>query len=260
LAQRGLQVLLIGCDPKADSTRTLMGRKIPPVLQVLQSTPEPQRDELLHTGFCGVACVESGGPKAGVGCAGRGIITALEELSYHKVFEEEWDLIIYDVLGDVVCGGFSVPMRDSFVDEVYIVTSPEYMSLYAANNILSSVRYFSEHTALRLGGLVCNQRGAKQDCAVVSDYGRLTGASIAGKISYASEIFLAELHAKTAVELFPDSVAAGDFQTLADVVVRGTIASSPCELGDEAMETFILRYLSREQEKQLTAALEAERK
>ena len=133
------QVLVIGCDPKSDTTRTLVGSRIPTILDVLKEKKEATADEIIYIGYKEVKCVESGGPKPGVGCAGRGVIVAMNYLERIGAFNDELDVIIYDVLGDVVCGGFAVPLREDYADEVYIVTSGEYMALYAANNICKGI-------------------------------------------------------------------------------------------------------------------------
>lgn len=148
LAMQGKKVLHIGCDPKADSTRLLCKERIKTVLEVLEEKDYPEREDLVYRSESGVWCVESGGPEAGNGCAGMGIITAMKELERIGVLEEDWDVIIYDVLGDVVCGGFSVPMRQGYVDRVYIVSSADFMSLYAANNILKGVVSYSDERNL----------------------------------------------------------------------------------------------------------------
>ncbi len=139
---KGKKVLHIGCDPKGDSTRNLIGKKIPTVINQLKLKSELEKEDIIFKGFNGVECIEAGGPDAGKGCAGRGIVTMMEELEDLKVFEEERDIVIYDVLGDVVCGGFAVPMRESYADTIYIVTSSEFMSIYAANNIMKSIKTF----------------------------------------------------------------------------------------------------------------------
>lgn len=248
MAERGLKVLLIGCDPKADSARTLMGRKIPSVLKMLQEKKEPGPAELLFTGYAGVVCVESGGPKAGVGCAGRGIITALEELEYQGVFEQTWDAVIYDVLGDVVCGGFSAPMRDGYVDEVYIVTSSEFMSLYAANNILHSVEHFREGSGLSFGGLIHNHRSGFSGLNAAERYAAKVGADVCGELACFNEIMAAELQAKTVLEAFPASAAAGSFRKLAGDILSLRKPRQPQALDDEAMEAFIAGLWKERQE------------
>lgn len=156
----GRRVLQIGCDPKHDSTRLLHhGQQIPTVLNYLLDVPVDQQraQDVLLEGFAGVKCVEAGGPRPGMGCAGRGILTAFDFLEKHRVFDE-FDTIVYDVLGDVVCGGFAVPVRRQYADAVFLVTSGEAMSIYAANNILQGICNLSpgEH---RIAGIIYNSRG-----------------------------------------------------------------------------------------------------
>jgi nitrogenase iron protein len=161
LALAGACVLQVGCDPKQDSTRLLLeGRRVTTVLDYLRSTEPGDRTlaSVVHPGFSGVACVEAGGPEPGVGCAGRGILSALDLLESLGVSENRYDVVLYDVLGDVVCGGFAVPLRERYADFIYIVTSGEFMSLYAANNILRGVRNFEER-GLRMAGIILNGRG-----------------------------------------------------------------------------------------------------
>ena len=179
LAMQGKKVLHIGCDPKADSTRLLCKKRIKTVLEVLEEKDNPERKDLVHRSESGVWCVESGGPEAGNGCAGMGIITAMKELERLGVFEEDWDVVIYDVLGDVVCGGFSVPMRQGYVDRVYIVSSADFMSLYAANNILKGVVNYSDERNL-LGGFVFNHiREQEEECIAEEFTNRVKGRMVA---------------------------------------------------------------------------------
>ena len=179
LAMQGKKVLHIGCDPKADSTRLLCKKRIKTVLEVLEEKDNPERKDLVHRSESGVWCVESGGPEAGNGCAGMGIITAMKELERLGVFEEDWDVVIYDVLGDVVCGGFSVPMRQRYVDRVYIVSSADFMSLYAANNILKGVVNYSDEKNL-LGGFVFNHiREQEEECIAEEFTNRVKGRMVA---------------------------------------------------------------------------------
>ena len=143
-ARTGKRVLHIGCDPKADSTRCLTSGRIPTVLETLGRSEELlAREQLVFPGAFGVSCVEAGGPQAGAGCAGLGITAMADELNRLGILEEPWDVVVYDVLGDVVCGGFAVPMRKHFVDRVYLITSADFMALYAANNIMRGVARYS---------------------------------------------------------------------------------------------------------------------
>lgn len=187
-AKKGYRVLHIGCDPKADSTRTLMQRKIPTVLQQLAFKKTVQVEDIIYEGQYGVQCIEAGGPQAGNGCAGLGITTMMEELERLKVFDEDWDVITYDVLGDVVCGGFSVPMRKHYVDKVYVVTSAEYMALYAANNILKGVRRYSTLGKNMLGGIIHNHCRGDLERETVAEFAKRVQAPIIGEIAESEEI------------------------------------------------------------------------
>ena len=179
LAMQGKKVLHIGCDPKSDSTRLLCKGRIRTVLEVLEEKEDPEREELVHCTESGVWCVESGGPESGNGCAGLGIITAMRELERLEVLRENWDVIVYDVLGDVVCGGFSVPMREGYVDKVYIVSSADFMSLYAANNILKGVVRYSDEKNL-FGGFVFNHIQGREECRIAQEFSRrVTGENVA---------------------------------------------------------------------------------
>ncbi|MDO4178581.1 MAG: nitrogenase iron protein NifH [Phascolarctobacterium sp.] len=182
LASKGLRVLHIGCDPKADSTRLLTERRLPTVLQQLDALDEIKREDLLFTGKCGVTCVETGGPEAGTGCAGLGITAAMDELTRLGVFDEAWDYIIYDVLGDVVCGGFSVPMRQHYVDKVFVVVAPNYMSIYAANNILKGVARYSQEQNL-CGGLIANHLQNNKEKALLKAYAEAVNVQICLEIA-----------------------------------------------------------------------------
>lgn len=181
LSLRGVKVLQIGCDPKHDSTRSLLGAEQSTVLDYIRTTPPDGRrlSDIMHEGFAGCYCVEAGGPEPGVGCAGRGIISAiglLEELGSDSV---DRDVVIYDVLGDVVCGGFAVPLRKGYADTVYIVTSGEFMSLYAANNIL---RGTANYGADRIGGIIFNSRGDSEEEGRVERFSEAVGIPIVARI------------------------------------------------------------------------------
>ena len=169
LACKGYKVMQIGCDPKADSTKNLMGgKRIPTVLEKIKEKGEEiTLEDIVYEGFGGVLCVESGGPTPGVGCAGRGIITAFEKLEALNAFEVyQPDFVIYDVLGDVVCGGFAMPIRGGYAREVYIVSSGEMMSLYAANNIASAVRGFGKRGYAKFNGLILNSRNIENEIKI----------------------------------------------------------------------------------------------
>lgn len=207
LAKAGNKVLQIGCDPKHDSTRLLLKGHAPPtVLDYLRTVPEEKRrlDDILHTGSFGIKCVEAGGPEPGVGCAGRGILTTFEALKKLGLDEQSFDIKLYDVLGDVVCGGFAVPLRKQYADAVYIVTSGEFMSLYAANNILKGINNFDE-SSKRVAGLILNGRGVEREDQIVGAFADAVGIPIVAKIPRSELFFRSERNALTIVEFYPDS-------------------------------------------------------
>ena len=237
LASRGYRVLQVGCDPKHDSTRLLLnGRSQPTVLETLRSRESVSREDILMDGSLGIECVEAGGPRPGIGCAGRGVITALEALESMDIGSDS-DFIVYDVLGDVVCGGFAVPMRDEYSDAVIIVTSEEFMSLYAANNIMRGLRNF-DSSRPRLLGLVFNSRGNDDDTPVEL-LSEGTGARILSRIPRSKEFSDAESRGSTLMELHPDSIPASSIRSIVDEIerVRGdsSIMTVPRPLDDVQM-------------------------
>ena len=170
LSTLGYKVMQIGCDPKADSTKNLMnGKFIPTVLEVMnQKGDDTKLEDIVFEGYNGVLCVEAGGPTPGVGCAGRGLIAAFEKLEELKAFEfYQPDIVIYDVLGVVVCGGFSMPIRNGYSEEVYIVTSGEMMSMYAASNISTAINQFKNRGYARLKGLILNAKNVENEVELV---------------------------------------------------------------------------------------------
>ncbi|AKB75647.1 Nitrogenase (molybdenum-iron) reductase and maturation protein NifH [Methanosarcina lacustris Z-7289] len=217
LVESGKRILQVGCDPKSDSTRLLLGgRKIPTVLDYLRKTsPDKQSLEgLLFRGFKGAACVETGGPKPGVGCAGRGILSSFEALARLGIRDVPLDIVLYDVLGDVVCGGFAVPLRSEYADAVFLVTSGEFMAIYAANNILRGIKNF-EDSAPRVAGIILNSRGLEAEDQRISAFSKAVGLPVVASIPR-SEIFSrAEKAGKTLIEAFPESENAEIFRELA---------------------------------------------
>ena len=223
LAGAGNKVLQIGCDPKHDSTRLLLnGEPVVTVLDYLRDTaPEMQRlDDILHTGYLGVKCVEAGGPEPGVGCAGRGILSTFELLDRLGLREKEFDIILYDVLGDVVCGGFAVPLRRGYADVIYVVTSEEFMSIYAANNILRGVKNF-DGNGPRLAGLILNSRGADEDRKPVFGFAEAVRLPVDFIIPRSDCFRRAEEEEKTIIEAFPESGEAEIFFSMAKDIIAG---------------------------------------
>jgi nitrogenase iron protein len=250
LAIQGYKNLHIGCDPKADSARCLVGHKIPTILQQLHGKQDGiTRQDIVFRGFGGVECIEAGGPEAGIGCAGRGIITMMEELEYLELWHEQWDAIVYDVLGDVVCGGFSVPMREGYADTIYIVTSSEFMSIYAANNIMKAIRRNQDTRQIILGGLIHNRRNGESNKELVEQFALLTGTRVVADVPFSREITLAELEGKTVVEKFPDSEAARFFEKFAAFITKQPEYMPVKALGDDELEKFSKYMLALANEK-----------
>ena len=218
----------IGCDPKADSTVLLThGEKMPTALQLMRERKNDfALSDMAREGFGGVVCVEAGGPTPGLGCAGRGIIAALEKLEEKGAYEAfRPDVVFYDVLGDVVCGGFSMPMRAGYADRVFIVTSGENMALHAAANIAMAVENFRGRGYASLGGLILNRRNVKIEEEKVVELAGDISSQIVGSLSLSDTVHQAEEFSKTGIEAFPDSPMAAEYRALAENVLRA------CEVG-----------------------------
>ena len=224
LATKGFRVMQIGCDPKSDSTKNLMGgRQIPTVLDQIRNRGENdvRLADIAFTGYSGVVCVESGGPTPGIGCAGRGIITAfhkLENLGAYDFFSP--DFVFYDVLGDVVCGGFAMPIRGGYADRVFIVTSGEMMSLYAASNISQAIRNFGKRGYAKLSGIILNSRGIENERELVRRAGKEMQTEIIKELPRSPMVQKAENESKTVVEAFPESDMAKEYFDLSSKIME----------------------------------------
>lgn len=207
LTTLGYKVMQIGCDPKADSVKNLMGgEKIPTVLDQMRSGEEIQLEDIVFKGFGGTLCVEAGGPTPGIGCAGRGIITAFEKLEELDAYEEyNPDIVLYDVLGDIVCGGFAMPIRQGYADDVFIVTSGEMMALYAASNIAQAVNNFGSRGYAKYSGVILNSRNVENEVEIVEKALDEIGGEIVQVVPRNPLVQQAENQGKTVVEAFPDS-------------------------------------------------------
>jgi nitrogenase iron protein NifH len=221
LVEMGLTVMQIGCDPKADSTVSLLGgKRAPTVLDLVREKGAALTlEDLVTPGYKGILCVEAGGPTPGLGCAGRGITAALEKLREKGAFARyQPDVVLYDVLGDVVCGGFSVPMRGGYADKVFVVTSGENMAIYAAANIAMAVENFRDRGYASLGGVILNRRNVKNEEEKVREFAEEIGAPIVGTLDRSDTVQAAEELGKTVLEAFPDSPMAGQYRALATAV------------------------------------------
>ena len=221
LAMNGSRVMQIGCDPKADSVKNLMGgRQIPTVLDQIKARGEDlSLEDIVFVGYNDVMCVESGGPPPGVGCAGRGIISAFEQLEALSAFQElKPDVVIYDVLGDVVCGGFAMPIRNGYAKDVYIVSSGEMMSLYAATNIAAAIRNFGNRGYAQLSGLIFNAKNIDNEMALVEKALPEIGTHITQYIPRSPDIQKAENMHGTVFETLKSSHLHQIYLDLADAV------------------------------------------
>jgi len=223
LSEMGYKVMQIGCDPKADSTLNLHGReKVETVLDLVRTRKNDfTLEDMVVEGFGGVICVEAGGPTPGLGCAGRGIIAALEKLEEKGAYEVyEPDVVFYDVLGDVVCGGFSMPMRGGYADKVFVITSGENMAIYAAANIAMAIDGFKGRGYADLGGLILNRRNVKREEEKVAELAEDIHSQVVASINRSPVVQEAEELKKTVIEAFPDSDIADEYRELARQMLK----------------------------------------
>ena len=222
-AEMGYKVMQIGCDPKADSTLYLHdGKKIETILDVLKKKHgQYETEDLIYKGYKGIICAECGGPTPGLGCAGRGIGASFEALEEKGIFEEEKpDIVIYDVLGDVVCGGFALPIREGYADQVYIVTSGENMAVYAAANIAMAVENFKERGYATLGGVILNRRNVKNEKEKVEVLCNDIHSSIVGDLPRDEHVASSESNRKPVFEMFPDCDYCNEIRRIARYMIE----------------------------------------
>jgi nitrogenase iron protein NifH len=222
LAEAGYRVVQIGCDPKSDSTNTLRrGNYLPTVLDSTRDGEKVRLEDISVVGFKGVVCIEAGGPVPGVGCAGRGINAAVSLLQDLHLFEEyKPDFVLYDVLGDVVCGGFAVPIREGLADKVYVVSSSDFMAIYAANNLFKAITKYASTGGARLGGIIANSLNAPYAKSLIDDFAEQTGAIVTGYVPRSLTVAQSELYGKTVIEAQPDSAQADVYRKLAQRIIE----------------------------------------
>ncbi|MEE1032650.1 MAG: nitrogenase iron protein NifH [Ruminococcus sp.] len=223
LAEKGLKVMQIGCDPKADSTILLRGpEKMKTVLELVRERKNDfTLEDMVRIGYAGVICVEAGGPAPGTGCAGRGIIAALEKLGEKGAYETyQPDIVMYDVLGDVVCGGFTMPMRPGYAEQVFVVTSGENMAIHAAANIGAAVEGFRDRGYAKFGGLILNRRNVKNEEEKVAELADDLHCNIIGTLDRSETVLDAEELGKTVLEAFPESEMADQYRKLAEQMME----------------------------------------
>lgn len=246
LAEMGRKVMVVGCDPKADSTRLLLGGLAQKsVLDTLREEGEDvELDDIRKPGYGGTWCVESGGPEPGVGCAGRGIITSINMLESLGAYEESegLDYSFYDVLGDVVCGGFAMPIRDGKAEEIYIVCSGEMMAMYAANNICKGIMKYAESGGVRLGGLICNSRNTDREADLITELASKLGTQMIYFVPRHNDVQRAEINRKTVIEWDGTVSQAAEYRGLAKAIDENEMFVIPNPLEIEDLEQLLLDY------------------
>jgi nitrogenase iron protein NifH len=246
LAEMGRKVMVVGCDPKADSTRLLLGGLAQrTVLDTLREEGEDvELEDVRKTGFSGVLCTESGGPEPGVGCAGRGIITSINLLEQLGAYadDENLDYAFYDVLGDVVCGGFAMPIREGKAKEIYIVVSGEMMAMYAANNISKGIVKFAEAGGVRLGGLICNSRKVDNEKEMIEAFADKLGTQMIHFVPRDNMVQRAEINRKTVIEYDPVHSQAEEYRTLAKKIEDNQMFVVPKPLEIDHLEKLLIEH------------------
>ena len=246
LSEMGKKIMVVGCDPKADSTRLLLGGlSQETVLDTLRNEGEDlELEDIRKVGFNGVICVESGGPEPGVGCAGRGIITSINMLEQLGAYaeSEKLDYAFYDVLGDVVCGGFAMPIREGKAQEIYIVVSGEMMAMYAANNICKGIVKFAEAGGVRLGGLICNSRNVDNEKEMIQALADRLGTQMIHFVPRDNMVQRAEINRKTVIEYDPSHPQADEYRALARKIDENRMHVIPKPLAIEELESLLITY------------------
>ncbi|UOO37881.1 nitrogenase iron protein [Oscillospiraceae bacterium CM] len=244
LGEMGKKIMIVGCDPKADSTRLLLGGLAQQtVLDTLREEGDDiELDLVLKPGFSGIKCVESGGPEPGVGCAGRGIITSIGLLERLGAYETDLDYVFYDVLGDVVCGGFAMPIREGKAQEIYIVCSGEMMAMYAANNISKGIMKFANTGGVRLGGLICNSRKVDGEAELVEAFAKELGTQMIHFVPRDNMVQRAEINKMTVIEYDPTCNQADEYRELAKKIDGNDMFVIPKPLKQERLEQILMEH------------------
>jgi len=244
LAELGKQVMVVGCDPKADSTRLLLGGLAQrTVLDTLREEGEEvDLASILKSGYRGIRCVESGGPEPGVGCAGRGIITSIGLLERLGAYTSDLDYVFYDVLGDVVCGGFAMPIREGKAKEIYIVASGEMMALYAANNIAKGIQKYAKKGGVRIGGIICNSRNVDREIDLLRAFAKELGTQLIYYIPRDNIVQRAEIRKQTVIEYKADAAQAEEYRNLAKAIQENTHFTIPTPMSQERLEEILVEF------------------
>ncbi|WP_062327246.1 nitrogenase iron protein [Treponema endosymbiont of Eucomonympha sp.] len=239
------KVFIHGCDPKADSTRLILGGKPQETLMDVlrqEGAEKVTNEKVIKTGFMNIRCVESGGPEPGVGCAGRGVITAIDLMENNGAYTPELDFVFFDVLGDVVCGGFAMPIRDGKAQEVYIVASGEMMAVYAANNICKGLLKYAKQSGVRLGGIVCNSRKVDREREFLDEFTAAIGTTMIHFVPRDNVVQKAEFNKKTVVEFDAAENQAKEYGELARKIMENKNFVIPKPLSMDELEKMVVKY------------------
>lgn len=246
LAEIGKKIMIIGCDPKADSTRLILHAKMQNSVMEMAaeagSVEDIELEDVLLTGYAGIRCVESGGPEPGVGCAGRGVITAINFLEEEGAYEDDLDFVFYDVLGDVVCGGFAMPIRENKAQEIYIVVSGEMMAMYAANNICKGICKYAATGSVRLAGLICNSRETDREDELIIALAEKIGTQMIHFIPRDNIVQHAEIRRMTVIEYNSKCAQADEYRTLAKKIVANKNFVIPEPITMDELEDLLMEF------------------
>ncbi|WP_342608854.1 nitrogenase iron protein [Vibrio tritonius] len=246
LAELGKKVMIIGCDPKADSTRLILHSKAQNTIMEMAAqagtVEDIELEDVLKVGFGDVRCVESGGPEPGVGCAGRGVITAINFLEEEGAYEEDLDFVFYDVLGDVVCGGFAMPIRENKAQEIYIVCSGEMMAMYAANNISKGICKYAATGSVRLAGLICNSRNTDREDELIEALAAKIGTQMIHFVPRDNIVQRAEIRRMTVIEYDTKCRQADEYRTLAQKIIDNQLFVVPKPVTMDELEELLMEF------------------
>ena len=246
LAEAGQKVMIVGCDPKADSTRLILHAKAQnSVMQLAAeagSVEDLELEDVLSVGYGGIKCVESGGPEPGVGCAGRGVITAINFLEEEGAYTDDLDFVFYDVLGDVVCGGFAMPIRENKAQEIYIVCSGEMMAMYAANNIAKGIVKYANSGSVRLAGLICNSRNTDREDELIEALAAAMGTQMIHFVPRDNVVQHAEIRRMTVIEYDPTANQANEYRMLAQKIINNQKFVIPTPVSMDELEALLMEF------------------
>jgi nitrogenase iron protein NifH len=239
------KIFIHGCDPKADSTRLILGGNMQQTLMDVLREEGAEKitiEKVVKNGYQNILCVESGGPEPGVGCAGRGVITAIDLMEDLGAYTDDLDFVFFDVLGDVVCGGFAMPIRDGKAQEVYIVASGEMMAIYAANNICKGLVKYAKQSGVRLGGIICNSRNVDGEKEFLEEFTASIGTHMIHFVPRDNIVQKAEFNKKTVTEFDPECNQAQEYRELGRKIIENKNFVIPKPLTMDQLEAMVVKY------------------